>query len=867
MGEVYRADDLRLGQAVALKFLPSGLGDDPRRLALFREEVRLARQVSHPNVCRVYDLGEADGQPFLAMEFVDGEDLAGLLNRIGRLPADKGVHIAHELCAGLAAAHERGVIHRDLKPANVMIDGRGHVRIMDFGLARATGKLEGADARAGTPAYMAPEQRAGKEVTARSDLYALGLVLYEVFTGKRPFPAKSAAQRARLQAESAPAAPSSLVSELSPAVEHVILRCLEHEPQNRPISARAVAAALPGGDPLAAAAAAGKTPWPDMVAAAGDRGGLSAAVAGTCLAAVAVGLLASCWLAQRALLVNHAPLELAPEALLAEAKKLIRRAGYVEPPVQAARGFQDEPDDLRLLTRATVPGGGIDRWDLLKSGHWPGLRFWYRQSPRPMVTTSYFSSAWEPRGMTRINADEPPWNVPGMVGLRLDPRGKLRWFRAVPPAQRAAPTTAESQALPLPKAGDSGGAADRTDLPWSMWFREEEIGFKLTSPSEKGQNPKRLSDEELQQADWFRTPPDFADYLAGWKGIWPDSDEPLYVEAAAYRGKPVYFEVLRPSSSEAEPTATAPSRQSQSGFALYLLFVVAIFVGAATLAWRNLRQGRGDRRGAFRLSLFVFATQMLVWALLASHAGSFLEWSLFIVGLAQALEAAVTLWLLYIALEPFVRRFWPEALISWARLLSGRLQDPRVGRDVLVGTLCGVFGSILVQLNTVVPVWLGLPSELYLSPLTPLSLLGSSALLAAMLDLQRGVLWWGFFAVMQIVLFQRLLRSQRLAAVAFVIAMTWIFCTLLGGRLALSWLLVGIHNTLFVWLLVRFGLLASIADGLVLALLGLPITSDTSAFYFSNGVLVMGIAFALGLYGCYTSLGRQPVPHGGLPDA
>src|SRR5262249_44617936 len=155
-----------------------------------------------------------------------------------------------------------------------------------------------------------------------------------------------------------------------------------------------------------------------------------------------------------------------PEVLLAEAKKLIRRAGYVEPPVQAARGFQDEPDDLRLLTQATVPEGGNDRWDLLKSGHWPGLRFWYRQSPRTMVTTSYFSSAWGPRGMTRINANEPPLNVPGMVGLRLDPRGKLRWFRAVPPAHRAPPMTTTSLPRRLPKAGDSGEAADRTDLPW-----------------------------------------------------------------------------------------------------------------------------------------------------------------------------------------------------------------------------------------------------------------------------------------------------------------------------------------------------------------------------------------------------------------
>ena len=159
MGEVYRADDLRLGQPVALKFLPDALNHDPVRLAQFHNEVRTARQVSHPNICRVYDIGEADGLLYLSMEYVDGEDLATSLRRIGRFPEDKATDIARQLCAGLAAAHERGILHRDLKPANVMLDGAGKVRVMDFGLA-AVGKVE--DIRAGTPAYMAPEQLLGE---------------------------------------------------------------------------------------------------------------------------------------------------------------------------------------------------------------------------------------------------------------------------------------------------------------------------------------------------------------------------------------------------------------------------------------------------------------------------------------------------------------------------------------------------------------------------------------------------------------------------------------------------------------------------------------------------------------------------------
>jgi serine/threonine protein kinase len=190
MGEVYRADDLTLGHPVALKFLPRNLDPHSDRFARFLAEVRTARQVSHPNVCRVYDIVQSEGRTFLAMEYVDGEDLSSLLRRIGRLPSDKAIEIARQLCAGLAAAHDKGVLHRDLKPANVMLDSRGRARLTDFGLAGA----EDADLDlAGTPAYMAPEQLRGEPASMRSEVYALGLVLYELFTGRRLFDASSIA--------------------------------------------------------------------------------------------------------------------------------------------------------------------------------------------------------------------------------------------------------------------------------------------------------------------------------------------------------------------------------------------------------------------------------------------------------------------------------------------------------------------------------------------------------------------------------------------------------------------------------------------------------------------------------------------------
>ena len=339
MGEVYRADDLKLGQAVALKFLPAVVENDPSRLQRFLNEVKIARQISHPNVCRVYDVGEVDGHHFLSMEYVDGEDLAGLLRRIGRLPGDKAIQIARQLCAGLAAAHDKGVLHRDLKPANVMLDGEGRVRITDFGLAAIVGQVSGAEVGAGTPAYMAPEQIAGKDVSVATDIFSLGIVLFELFTGKPVFKADSAAELQRLHQENR-TSPSSFVPDLDPGVERVILRCLSRHPAERPTSALAVAAALPGGDPLAAALAAGETPSPELVAAAGEAGGLRPLMAWSALAGVLVLLVPLVALQGRVNILGRTPLPKEPQVLKAEARALLKDAGYTNAPGDTLWGFE-----------------------------------------------------------------------------------------------------------------------------------------------------------------------------------------------------------------------------------------------------------------------------------------------------------------------------------------------------------------------------------------------------------------------------------------------------------------------------------------------------------------------------------------------
>ena len=234
MGEVYRAEDIRLRQTIALKFLCQSAKRDFRALERFRDEARLARQVNHSGICRIFDLGEAEGVAYVAMEYIEGENLAKVRKRVGRLPPERALKIALEICYALGAVHDEGILHRDLKPANVMLDGQGRARILDFGLAAMIDAVSGAEVYNGTPAYMAPEQAEGREVTVRSDIYSLGLVLRELWTG----------ERLRMRDRQNPPQLSSKIRGVDPPVDRVLARCLAIDPARRPASAESVAVGL-----------------------------------------------------------------------------------------------------------------------------------------------------------------------------------------------------------------------------------------------------------------------------------------------------------------------------------------------------------------------------------------------------------------------------------------------------------------------------------------------------------------------------------------------------------------------------------------------------------------------------------------------
>jgi serine/threonine-protein kinase len=811
MGEVYRADDLKLGQAVALKFLPEAVAKDAVWLRRFHDEVRIAREVAHPNVCRVYDIGEVEGEHYITMEFVDGEDLSSLLRRIGRLPTDKALQTARQLCAGLAAAHDKGVLHRDLKPANIMLDGRGHVRITDFGIAALAEQVEKKPARAGTPAYMAPEQLVAGEVTQRSDIYALGLVLYEIFTGREAYEAQSVAQLERLRRSGPPTTPSSYVEDMDPLVERVIMRCLANDPKDRPPSAIAVAAALPGGDPLALALAAGETPSPEMVAEAGEAGGLRPAVAVPCLAAIVIGAVVIIAISSHLSLLKLIPLDKPPAVLADRVEQISAALGYGERPADRAWGFQADYEYLEHISNSDE---SADRWDRLASGQPAATRFWYRSSREAMV----------PRNTEgRVGWNDPPFQRPGMARARLDPQGRLIRFEAVPAGRE-----------PL---GD--GAPSVAD--WSGLFADaglDRAEFTSTTP------------------EW--TPPVYCDTRAAWLGVYPDApDTVLRLEAGACAGKPVYFRLIAPW----EQPPGSPDERSLSdriGSAIFLTLFLGVPIAAALIAWRHLRAGRGDRKGAARLALYVFAITMGHWLFTADHVLAVDQMGPIVRAFGSAAGYAVVCWLLYLAIEPYARRYWPHAIISWTRLLAGRFRDPLVGRDILTGCLSGVAVFVAILAVALLTPLAGLP------PPTPSAgssvdvLLGGRYVIGQLFMAQTSI---GIFigAFVLLLLLRILLRRPWLANGAFCLVLLFVFT---DGFTAgyMDWIMGLIVVAIILVTMIRFGLLAFVVMALVVPLFAaFPTTLDFSTWYAGVGLIGPLAALALAGYGFWISLAGRPL--------
>jgi serine/threonine-protein kinase len=626
---------------------------------------------------------------------------------------------------------------------------------------------------------MSPEQKAGREVTVRSDIYALGLVLHEMFTGK--------------PRTETPTSPTDLVKDLDPAIERVILRCLEEEPKRRPTSALSVAMALPGGDPIAAALAAGETPSPEMVAASQEKEGLSDRAAILCFFA-AVGLLIAMTYFSHARLLTRAPLPLPGDALAYRAEQILGELGYSQRRPFSQYGF-DCCDAANFRHVAGQPAGSRDE---IAATHQPAIvRFRFESHRRPFST------------LPPLLPNSPAANERGLRRVTLDATGRLIGLEVGPETVAAA-------------------SAPEGELPLFMAARLDRSRFS--------EAPPRL------------VPPMAFDTHRAWSGSYGEGrQETIHVEAAWWRGRPVYFEVngdwRQPDAAE-EDTVPAAFR--------YVTVVVVLIsvVSAIFVAWNNLRMGRGDRRGAWfvaRIGLACFGGAAVLAAppLVDGDAGFSL-----MLGLGMASLSAGLLWLSYVAIEPFVRRQWPDSLISWTRLRSGRIRDPLVASHVLVALAimpaAELVAETIMRFGTDIWVLLG--------PAGPmLAFNGIGPFVAGRLVGVGGALFFCFGFLVLLVVSRLVLRQPLLAGLAV--------CVVGGmsGLYAFTGPLGVVVNTLFMAVglmqLRQFGLLSFIVAFWVVRAVNFPASLD--AWYSGRFVFELAIPIALAAWALWVILSER----------
>jgi serine/threonine-protein kinase len=817
MGVVYQADDLLLGQPVALKFLSAKFRFDQHRIARLRGEVRLARQISHPYVCRVYDLGEADGLWFISMEFIDGPALDKVLERVGRVPIERALEISRQLCMALGAAHDLGIVHRDLKPSNILMDSRGTVRLSDFGLAEAADAVPQAAVREGTPAYQAPEQLAGREVTTQSDLFAVGLILYEMFTGQRPFPKWG--KRDLIPVSELPPLrpPTEIVPDLHPRIERIIVRCLDPNPADRPRTAYEILGELPGRDALQLMLDAGQTPSPSLVADAPAEGLLRPGLALGIAAFVVIALVMFALLNDRFRLPAWMPRDRSPRELAVKARDTLRALHYDLPAYDRAYGVADSPSLFDEIRKRDTPE---QRWKGLDNGVPAVIFFWYRQSPHGLTEVARNVEPNFTIHHGQVGANTPPFEKPGEARVCLDLKGRLIELQVVPDGQ------------------GGGGFAPEIDT-----------GALLNAAGIHGEKtvPSRVE------------PPLYVEQRLAWVGRYRDQPElPIRAEAGIRHGRVVFFRAV-PDDLAGDSYAMAAFRDPRlmAGNAIILLMSLCVLTVGTPLAIWNWRRRRANLKGAALLAAFQGAVYLIAWLFTAHLRLSY--WRMFAVFeavLGVAVWLGILIFVAYLALEPFVRRQWPWRVIGWNRLLQGRWNDPLLGRDILIGVGMAmatlVFGNLQGhaidrfrpgELSPIVYTRNVLTDGPIFLTATALSSAGMTALT-------------GFFLTFSLYL---LLRREWLAvAASAALALLPVYAGIKDAD-SLSVASVMTFNTLLgLFIMIRFGLLTlAVANFVVILLFAAPVTADVGAWFFPSGLACQLVVAALAGYGALVSTGKM----------
>ena len=803
MGEVWSADDTLVNREVALKFLPAAVSHNPAWMRQLRTEVRLASEVTHPAVCRVYDLFETNGELFLSMEYVNGEDLASLLKKVDRFPNEKATAIARQIVAGLAAAHSKHVLHRDLKPSNILIDADGNARLTDFGLATARENVPPEQVRSGTPAYMAPEQAAGREVSEKSDLYSLGLVLYELYTGKPAFSAKSMAEYQALRDSTPPSRPSLVATDMEPAVERVILRCLEKSPEDRPSSALAVLAALPGGEVLAELVATGQTPPPDIVALSGGAGALSMKRAAALLAVFAGLLVAAIALSDKCTAVFHRRAVSQPSVLRHLAREKLEAARLAEGMRYASYGFTDAEDALKV---AVV---NSDRGYEFSSVEPSDTMFWYRGSPNPLVATRVRSRLFQGGRPTLL---DPPVDEPEMCAALCTGEGNLVALIRVP-------------------SSTESNEPDREPIGIDAVAKLIGIDAENPRPETPVLVPRITHSERL-----------------AWTVDTPDG--PKLIEAAYLNGVLIFAGVFETvDSNRAAPPDQEANRYGPRIVTLVqMLFPLLLFAPSIIFVRQHLNEGRSDPRGAFRLAATIFAAAGLVWVLLAPHYANLeSELESLVVAVIGLLAIGTMVWCFYVAAEPYVRSNWPQSMISWSRLLLGHFGEPRIWRDVLIGAALGAGWAMLQYADPLITRMVGLvPHLIEREPDADLLLLGGREALGVILYASIRAVYRTLLFGLFIVVLRLALRPNWLAYLVGVVGIS-MFYVPLGSSPAVSWATIGVGGIgVAILMLGRFGII-TVATGMVVSfvLSQSPISYHTDTW---NGLVgLWAVAFATGI--------------------
>ena len=663
MGEVFEVEDRQLrGVHVALKTILSQYAVDPVMRQRFEREVLSAREVVHPNLCPIYDLGHwnrpVGGLTYLTMKLLPGESLAARIFRIGPLLSEEVLCIMRQVGAGIAAAHDAGILHRDIKNANIILQGSGaevHAWVTDFGLARALLSEETVltvQGVAGTPGFMAPEIFHGDTPSKASDIYAMGVVAYQALTGRLP-------QFSLLVGKKG--ASSFRASEIPEPWRRFVEGCLKPAVEERFKTVPEAMQALPlnagqnnQAEPLAGIG--GVITLTKFFAGAGSDVALSVPVAITCLAIVLTGIAGLCFLRQRTGIVNQIPMENSSEVLAAKARDIAKSLGYTERPVDTSFGWDYNDDYLRYV------GGGKSfsaHGRNFGAQHPPAVFFWLRESPHYLVN---FASIHAPTHFERDTLE------PGMLEVLLDSEGRLIEFHA------------------LPQQPEHSGSGQKPEFDWGRLFLAA------------GLDPNRFA-----RVQSMIHPQGTYDTQAAWTGSWETTQQYLLrVETAAYLGQPIFFRIIGPWT---RPDVHSPWSAGVFSFTTFLFFLVLLPIGAGLLAWRNARLGRADQRRAFRLAGGAFLCMFLGSVVGNHHAPTVAEITTLFSALRDAFITGVIFWVLYMAAEPVVRRRSPAMLIGLNRLLEGRLRDPRIGGEMLAGFVLGVVGAYPSDQRTLLYGW------------------------------------------------------------------------------------------------------------------------------------------------------------------